>query len=64
MTNKYTSPNSTIVASPGTMYNEITRPRQKTKTYYTNDNTYAVTVPKIPTKVKKSHKSKSKKTKK
>ena len=58
MTNKYTSANSTIVAAPGTMYNEITRPRQKTKIYYTNDNTYAVTVPKIHTKTKKSHKSK------
>ena len=46
-TNAYRSSNSVIVGGPGTMYNEITRPKSHTKQYNENTNTHNVTVPYI-----------------
>ena len=56
-TNAYRSSNSEIVSGPGTMYNEITRPRSSTKQYNDNTNTHDVTVPYI--KVSKSNSTKT-----
>ena len=56
-TNAYRSNNSVIVSGPGTMYNEVTRPRSNTKQYYANTNTHDVTAPYI--KSSNSRKSKS-----
>mgnify|MGYP001099664705 CR=1 FL=1 len=42
-TNAYRSSSSVIVSGPGTMYNEITRPKSYTKQYNENTNTYNVT---------------------
>ena len=65
MSNKYASPTSVIIPGSGTMFNEVTQIKPTTKKVNENTNTYAVTVPlHIKRKVKKSHKSKSKKTKK
>ncbi len=54
--NKYTSPSSTIIASSGCMYNEVTQPRPINTRVNENTNTYAVTVP-----IKYKPKTKSKK---
>ena len=48
--NAYRSSNSVIVSGPGTMYNEVTRPRSSTKQYHENTNSYAVTAPYIKTR--------------
>ena len=56
-TNAYRSSQSVIVSGPGTMYNEITRPRSNTKQYHANTNTHDVTTPYI--RSSNSHKSKS-----
>ena len=62
-TNAYRSSQSVIVSGPGTMYNEITRPRSNTKQYHANTNTHDVTVPYIKSsnsrKTKSSNKRKS-----
>ena len=46
--NKYRSPNSTIVGGPGMMYNEATRVQTPSiynkSAQYQNNNTYMVTV--------------------
>ena len=63
-TNNYRSSNSSIICGPGTMYNEITKPKPVTKVYNSNTNTYDVTVPYV--KVSKSRsgsRTKSKKNK-
>ena len=60
-TNAYRSSNSEIVSGPGTMYNEVTRPRSSMKQYNTNTNTYNVTAPYV--KVSKSKSSKVSKSK-
>ena len=52
--NAYRSSNSVIVSGPGTMYNEITRPKSVTKSYNENTNTHNVTVPYIKTSKSKS----------
>ena len=57
-TNKYRSPSSTIVAGPGTMYNEVTKMKPVTNRVNENTNTYAVTV---PYKYKQKRKNKSSK---
>ena len=63
-TNKYRSPSSTIVAGPGTMYNEITKLKPVTNRVNENTNTYAVTVPfKYKPKTKSKKKSSMKKKK-
>ena len=59
-TNAYRSSNSVIVSGPGTMYNEITRPRSSTKQYHENTNTYAATAPYIKTRKSKSKTRKNK----
>ena len=62
-TNAYRSSESVIVSGPGTMYNEITRPKPNTKQYHANTNTHDVTTPYIKTsnsrKTKSSNKHKS-----
>ena len=62
-TNAYRSSESVIVSGPGTMYNEITRPKPNAKQYNTNTNTHDVTVPYIKSsnsrKTKSSNKRKS-----
>lgn len=64
-TNAYRSSNSVIVCGPGTMYNEITRPKSNTKQYHENTNTYSVTVPYMHTaKVRKNNTKSSKNTNK
>ncbi len=64
-TNNYRSSNSTIIAGPGTMYNEITRPKPITKVYDNNTNTYAVTAPYIKsTKTRKKTNARKTKTNK
>ena len=61
-TNKYRSPSSTIVAGPGTMYNEVTKMKPVTNRVNENTNTYAVTVPyKYKPKTKSKKKSSTKK---
>lgn len=45
MTNRYTSSNSTIIPSAGTMYNETTRIRETKHRVNENTNTYSITVP-------------------
>ena len=65
-TNKYRSPSSTIIAAPGTMYNEVTKLKPVTNRVNENTNTYAVTVPykyKQKRKNKSSKKSSTKKKK-
>ena len=63
-TNKYRSPSSTIVAGPGTMYNEVTKMKPVTNRVNENTNTYAVTVPyKYKPKTKSKKKSSTKKKK-
>lgn len=63
-TNKYRSPSSTIVAGPGTMYNEVTKLKPVTNRINENTNTYAVTVPyKYKPKTKSKKKSSTKKKK-
>lgn len=42
--NAYRSSNSVIISGPGTMYNEVTRPKSTTKQYNENTNTHDVTV--------------------
>ena len=42
---KYTSSNSTIIAAPGVMYNEVTKMKPVHTRVNENTNTYAVTVP-------------------
>ena len=59
-TNAYRSSNSVIVSGPGTMYNEITRPKSNTKQYNENTNTHAVTAPYIKTRQSKSKTRKNK----
>ena len=61
-TNAYRSSNSAIVSGPGTMYNEVTRPRSYTKQYNDNTNTYNVTVPYIKVSRSNTKVSKSKST--
>ena len=56
-TNSYRSSNSVIISGPGTMYNEVTRPRSNTKQYNDNTNTHDVTTPYI--KISKNKKPKS-----
>ena len=62
-TNAYRSSESVIVSGPGTMYNEITRPKPSAKQYHANTNTHDVTAPYIKTsnsrKTKSSNKHKS-----
>ena len=62
-TNAYRSSNSVIVSGPGTMYNEVTRPKANTKQYNANTNTHNVTAPYIKSsngrKSKSSNKRKS-----
>ncbi len=60
-TNAYRSSNSVIVSGPGTMYNEITRPKSNTKQYNENTNTHAVTAPYIKTRQSKSKNNKKSK---
>ena len=43
-TNAYRSSNSVIISGPGTMYNEVTKPKSKSKQYNENTNTHDVTV--------------------
>ena len=63
-TNKYRSPSSTIVAGPGTMYNEVTKMKPVTNRVNENTNTDAVTVPyKSKPKTKSKKKSSTKKKK-
>lgn len=63
-TNKYRSPSSTIIAAPGTMYNEVTKMKPVTNRVNENTNTYAVTVPyKYKPKTKSKKKSSTKKKK-
>ena len=52
---RYNSSNSTIVAGPGVMYNEVTKMKPGTTRVNENTNTYAVTVP-IHYKPKRKHK--------
>ena len=52
---KYNSSNSTIIAGPGVMYNEVTMMKPVTTRVNENTNTYVVTVP-IPYKQKRKHK--------
>lgn len=60
--NKYRSSSSTIIAGPGTMYNEATQPRPINTRVNENTNTYAVTVPiKYKPKTKSKKKSSTKK---
>lgn len=53
-TNAYRSSNSVIVGGPGTMYNEVTRPKSTTHQYHSNTNTHDVTAPYIKTSKSKS----------
>ena len=53
-TNAYRSSNSVIVSGPGTMYNEVTRPKSYMKQYNENTNTHDVTAPYIKTSKSKS----------
>ena len=65
-TNAYRSSNSVIISGPGTMYNEVTKPKSKSKQYNENTNTHDVTVPyisKAPYKVKTGKRSKGPKSK-
>ncbi|KAK8882380.1 hypothetical protein M9Y10_045022 [Tritrichomonas musculus] len=62
--NAYRSSNSTIIAGPGTMYNEVTRPKTITKQYNDNTNTHYVTVPHSMTVKTRKSKSKTRKNKK
>lgn len=62
-TNAYRSSNSTIVSGPGTMYNEITRPKPVTRQYNSNTNTHDVTVPYVKTRRSKSTQSRKSKNK-
>lgn len=52
-TNAYRSSDSVIVSGPGTMYNEVTRPKSNSRQYHANTNTHDVTVPPsgLPTKL-------------
>ncbi len=56
-TNAYRSSKSVIVSGPGTMYNEITRPKQAPKQYNANTNTYDVTIPYMKSTVSRKRKS-------
>ena len=62
-TNAYQSSESVIISGPGTMYNEVTRPKTNVKQYNANTNTHDVTVPYIKSsnsrKTKSSNKRKS-----
>ena len=62
-TNAYRSSESVIISGPGTMYNEITRPKTNTKQYNANTNTHDVTAPYIKSsnscKTKSSNKRKA-----
>ncbi len=59
-TNAYRSSNSVIVSGPGTMYNEVTRPKANTKQYNNNTNTHDVTAPYIKSSNKRKSKSSNK----
>ena len=63
VTNKVRSANSVIVGAPGTMYNEITRPKPHNKQYNNNTNTHAVTIPYSQTVNIRKSKSKNGKNK-
>ena len=63
-TNAYRSSNSVIVSGPGTMYNEVTRPKSNTKQYNANTNTHDVTVPYIKSSNKTNTSNKRNKTRK
>ena len=58
--NAYRSSNSVIVSGPGTMYNEVTRPKSTKKQYNENTNTHDVTMPYIKTSKSKSKARKNK----
>ena len=62
--NAYRSSCSTIIAGPGMMYNEVTRPKTITKQYHDNTNTHFVTVPHSMTVQTQKTKSKIRKNKK
>ena len=58
--NAYRSSNSVIISGPGTMYNEVTKPKSNTKQYNENTNTHDVTAPYIKTRKSKSKVRKNK----
>ena len=77
MSNKYSSATSAVIPGSGTMFNEATHIKPTRNRINENTNTYAVTVPRhivssackacpisIKRKVRKSSKSKSRKSKK
>ena len=63
-TNAYRSSESVIVSGPGTMYNEVTRPKSNARQYNANTNTHDVTVPYVKTRRSKSTKGGKRKQKK
>ena len=60
-TNAYRSSESVIVSGPGTMYNEVTRPKSNARQYNANTNTHDV--PYVKTRRSKSTKGGKRKQK-